>query len=689
MEDVNHQDNNIEMNNNDTNNEDNFEIIDENEGYDEDVVFEFNKDIFQRLKQNDPSVTNVHILLNCDACGKCHFNIDWEENGDVISDNIHLKRLNIEYKGVPFHRSYEQNYMLGEEGHNLPTRQQLQNFFSCIHRNSSIQELGIHGIVISNKFGCGLIEGLSGHPSLTKLEISNGALGSIGCDAVGKVLKHPQSKLKDLRLRYCKLDDDRLGIVCNTLLGNSTIKRFCLNGNSITSSGWRHLSTVISDPNCKLIDLELRSAEIDTEGANALEYALSGSTMKALDLSFNRKISTTAWRSLLNQIAHTSIEKLNLCCNYIDDDGLAALDNICDSIKSIDLSKNSFIGDPGWQSFFSTLQTRGTQLKKLVLSHNHIGNVGLAALCNLLINMASLKTLELDVMSHSYDDIYGLGSINSQGWVSLFTTLQDSNLNFVELKLSDNQIDDEGIRHLVPLVSSMSSLKHLSLNNNRLVTPVGWQAFTGYLQRPNLALRELHLGDNEYNKDTMVALTSALARNKTLKSLRLGGYNEDDYEEEEEVGDDYVGELNLISRRGWDAVSKLLCNKSSILDTYTSNHTLQELGYYIPDALADCLVPYLVLNGNQDKTEVARQKILQTHFSSQDNDTSKMQEFLDMELEIMPSVITWIGRPTPMGWSGSNVSGLSLMFNLMRRLPDLFDSTAQTKQAAAKGKLEV
>ena len=92
----------------------------------------------------------------------------------------------------------------------------------------------------------------------------------------------------------------------------------------------------------------------------------------------------------------------------------------------------------------------------------------------------------------------------------------------------------------------------------------------------------------------------------------------------------------------------------------------------------DDLVPLLKLNENKDKAEVARQKILQTHLS--DNDTSKMQELLDMELEVLPSVVEWIGRPSHVGWKGTNVSGLSAMYNLTRRLPDLFDSSPLTQK---------
>ena len=118
------------------------------------------------------------------------------------------------------------------------------------------------------------------------------------------------------------------------------------------------------------------------------------------------------------------------------------------------------------------------------------------------------------------------------------------------------------------------------------------------------------------------------------------------------------------------------------MDTYNSNHTLHELGdedYYDAMNFPDDLVLLLELNENKDKTEVARQKILQTHFSTEDNDTSNIQELLDMELEVIPTAIAWIGRSSHNGWRGMNVSGLSLLYNLIRRVPDLFDPTAQDK----------
>ena len=63
-----------------------------------------------------------------------------------------------------------------------------------------------------------------------------------------------------------------------------------------------------------------------------------------------------------------------------------------------------------------------------------------------------------------------------------------------------------------------------------------------------------------------------------------------------------------------------------------------------------------------------------------------MQELLGIELKVMPTAIAWIGRPSHDNWSGKSVSGLPLMYNLLKKIPDLVDSSAQKKHASKKRK---
>ena len=247
-------------------------------------------------------------------------------------------------------------------------------------------------------------------------------------------MAHPNSKLKYLLFPCCNIYDRELSIICDALLGNCTLKRLNLGGNYInTSVGWGALSTVLRHPNCKLVDLDVNNNGINDETAEVLGSALRGSLVMALNLSSSNSITSRGWHMFLNHLAQTSIQKMNLSDNSFDDQSLATLASI-GTLKSLNLSWNHSITPTDWRSFFNTLHMRGTQLVKLNISGNNIGNEAVATLGRLLSNMSSLKTLVMDCMDGNQAAM-GRGG-TSQFWVSLFTSLQDSNLNMVNLSFN-------------------------------------------------------------------------------------------------------------------------------------------------------------------------------------------------------------------------------------------------------------
>ena len=133
---------------------------------------------------------------------------------------------------------------------------------------------------------------------------------------------------------------------------------------------------------------------------------------------------------------------------------------------------------------------------------------------------------------------------------------------------------------------------------------------------------------------------------------------------------------------GWDALANVLCDNTSIESIYNSNHTLQEINItkrppqpfnhpsddeivqetrqYV--AIRSKFDPYLELNKSWDnKTEVARRKIIQYYF---DNGNSNIEEIVEMEVNELPYAISWSGR---------NEAGLSLLYHLLRSMPSLFE----------------
>ena len=108
----------------------------------------------------------------------------------------------------------------------------------------------------------------------------------------------------------------------------------------------------------------------------------------------------------------------------------------------------------------------------------------------------------------------------------------------------------------------------------------------------------------------------------------------------------------------------LFVTKSSIDSTFSSNHSLHAIEAIrgrredIPDDLSSLLN----LNRSQDKAAVARQKVLEQHFSSS---SATIEVFVGMSAPSLPHAIEWIGRDN---------LGSSLMYQVARGIPSLFKS---------------
>jgi hypothetical protein len=290
-------------------------------------------------------------------------------------------------------------------------------------------------------------------------------------------------------------------------------------------------------------------------------------------------------------------------------------------------------------------------LEHLDLGNNSIGDTGAHAIACGLTKNTTLKSL----------DLCGNESISSAGWRTFFRTLRNSSSSLEKLSLNGNNLDDEGLLQII--VTLGSSLKYLSLLRNQQLTIVGFRALATLIQRPNPCLESLYITPSDTILDELIiTFAAALVNNNTLITLLL---------------DLLSPTQHLLStkvfRRGWTALTNVLCNKSTIESICDSNHTLREVALCtgnVPDQLS----PYLDLNKNEDKAEVIRQKIIKYHFL---NGEENIQDFVDMELNELPQAISWLGR---------NDAGFSLLYKLCRSVPTLFDSESKTKAAECRNR---
>lgn len=127
-------------------------------------------------------------------------------------------------------------------------------------------------------------------------------------------------------------------------------------------------------------------------------------------------------------------------------------------------------------------------------------------------------------------------------------------------------------------------------------------------------------------------------------------------------------------------VARVLCDRTSINSTFSSNHTLFAWGVESgqlddPDDLDVVfeMESSFGMNRDKNKSAVARKKFLKHHFPG----GGGAKAFLIMPETAMPNAIECIGRDR---------HGYSLMYDLARELPTLFDNRRELHEEGKKRK---
>ena len=213
---------------------------------------------------------------------------------------------------------------------------------------------------------------------------------------------------------------------------------------------------------------------------------------------------------------------------------------------------------------------------------------------------------------------------------------------------------DELASELVRSLNGYHNLNKLNLNNNQ-IGKCGCTALGVLLKHPSCKLKEVYLHRCGIDNECVTILANSLVGNSCLTKLVL--------------------KENDIGLAGWKAFSPILCDTSSIETTYNSNHTLEDFGKsYISSRLVlpEEVASLMRWNESQCKFMVVRRKIIEHHFmSTEDN----FDIFLDMELQVLPYVISWMGRDTSM-----------LLYQLFQKIPTLFEANTKVGSSTMKRK---
>jgi len=323
----------------------------------------------------------------------------------------------------------------------------------------------------------------------------------------------------------------------------------------------------------------------------------------------------------------------------------------------------------GWGALFSLLTS--VPLEDFSVYNTNIVDEGALLLADKLTNNSTLKSLNLG-------STHFLGP---SGWRAIFTSLQTTSA-LEQLVITETRgINDSHLPILWNIIKNCP-LKELEIDNcphaaySDSISAQGLQAMARVLECPDCKLEKLHLrGEHHFNDDVITEFVRRLVDNTCLKELGISSSKPPGSRDRK----------SNITMRGWESLSTLLCDVSSIDNTYSSNHTLSVSVDRHSRLTDNSRLPNLSnINKNNNRSDAARKKIMKYHFNTSEDGTlsNGMQVISQMDLVVLPQVIAWAGRK-------HDDEGCTILYQLLRCIPELAEDQTLTKTVVgAKRKLK-
>ena len=350
--------------------------------------------------------------------------------------------------------------------------------------------------------------------------------------------------------------------------------------------------------------------------------------------------------AVLSECKNSRLEHICLTKAAVPESGAALFIKSLNSLHNLlDLRFDQiYMGKRGTEALADLLSNFTSKLQELQLKYTRLGNdeVGLICLRKALAMNTTLRNLSL---------FFGDDDTSLEVWQRITECLTNPNAKLEELVLSSNDIADAEMISLGDALADNQTLKILDMAGFKSdsITSEGWQGLSNCPTNPKSALEEVYIRYCTIDEEGIESIIVALDGNTRLKELAI-------------TSEHYIDE---DSRTWWYLLDTILCDKTSIDRTFSSNHTLDYIEItsdYEDDSHPEHICSPLNANKNEDKSEVARQKILQYHFPG---GCTNIHIFTRMSESVLVYAMEWMGR---------NNLGYSLMYGVVRGVPHLFDA---------------
>ncbi|POM67159.1 hypothetical protein PHPALM_16886 [Phytophthora palmivora] len=361
--------------------------------------------------------------------------------------------------------------------------------------------------------------------------------------------------LVEINLRDAAIEDGGMVAIADAFREGGAAKGLTaldVSGNDLTAESMPALGQMLRVSGA-LRTLQVEENEIGSKGAKAIAKALKiGSPVLEKVVANVNEIGASGALALVKAVVDkNTFAKLDVDGNQISADGVASIEtllemaNVLAQCKKLTLLRyaSARAGPEASAQMVRSVNSHLRALKSLDLSDCSFEDDGATQLAEAISKQPNLQYLKLRD-----------ASLCAEGAEKVAKALASNKIQLVELDLSGNELADEGIASLAPLLKSQSSLKVLRLDENE-VTSEGLKKFVAALSTDSLpVLEELSLCGNEITAKGAIAVVDTFVPSKpALTRLEL--------------------DTNMISDKGVEYVKASLVKqgKSSILGSLEEN----------------------------------------------------------------------------------------------------------------------
>ncbi|XP_058624136.1 uncharacterized protein LOC131535017 [Onychostoma macrolepis] len=382
-------------------------------------------------------------------------------------------------------------------------------------------------------------------PLLVKeLDLSEDKLGDLDGEKLSALLMDSHSKVEKMKLNNCELTEKRCSVLAIVLSSKTILKELNLNNSRLLDSGVKEICEGLKNPVCELKILKLSNCSITEESYKALASALRSNPSHLIELDLTGNDPGQSGVKQLNDLLqdpNCQLKTLRLlqnpdadeACQYV----IKHLGKNPLLLRVLNLSECE-LGDTQVNQISALLQDKHCKLNILQLCNCGLTEESCSALATVLSSNPSLK--ELDMSNNNLQDsgvkklqnglentnctLQKLGlancSITEEGYKALASTLRSNTSHLIELDLTGNDPGQSGVKQLNDLLQDPNCQLKL-----RFLGPAADEAchyVTSIVGKNPLLLRELNLSGHELG-DTRVNQITALLQDKhfTLNTLIL------------------------------------------------------------------------------------------------------------------------------------------------------------------------